>query len=74
MVAVSFGGPTRFVAAASPDYVAAHGAPAVPDDLKQNRCIRQRLPSGKPYRWEFSQSDQEIAVEVPGTLASTICG
>lgn len=69
MVAVPFGGPTRFVAVASSDYVAAHGAPNVPDDLKRHRCIRQRLPSGKPYRWEFSRSGEEIAVEVPGTLS-----
>lgn len=69
MVAVPFGGATRFVAVASPEYVATHGVPAVPDDLKQHRCIRQRLPSGKPYRWEFSRSGQEIAIEVPGTLS-----
>ena len=69
MIAVPFGGPTRFVAVASPDYVATHGRPATPDDLKRHRCIRQRLPSGKSYRWEFSQAGQEIAIDVPGTLS-----
>lgn len=69
MIAVPFGGPTRFVAVASPDYVARHGSPVVPDDLKRHRCIRQRLPSGKLYRWEFSKMGQEVAIDVPGPLS-----
>src|SRR3954470_9541794 len=69
MVAVPFGGATRFVAVAAPDYVATHDAPVVPDDLKRHRCIRQRLPSGKPYRWEFSKAGQEITIDVPGILS-----
>jgi DNA-binding transcriptional LysR family regulator len=36
--------------------------------LKHHRCIRQRLPSGKAYRWEFERNGQEVAVEVPGAL------
>ncbi len=68
MIAVRFGGETRFVAVASPDYLAAHEAPLTPDDLKQHACIRVRLPSGKPFRWEFAKHGQEMAVEVPGAL------
>jgi len=68
MIAVPFGGDVRFIAVASPVYLKAHRAPKVPDDLKQHACIRFRLPSGKPYRWEFSRRGQEIEVEVPGTL------
>lgn len=33
------------------------------------RCIRQRLLSGKPYRWEFSRDGKEIAVDVPGAFS-----
>jgi DNA-binding transcriptional LysR family regulator len=40
----------------------------VPEDLKHHRCIRNRLPSGKLYRWEFEKRGQEVAVDVPGTL------
>lgn len=69
MVAVPFGGPTRFIAVASPDYVKRRGMPAVPEDLKRHSCIRQRLPSGKPYRWEFSRSGREVSIDVPGTLS-----
>lgn len=68
MIAVPFGGDVRFIAVASPAYLKAHRTPKVPDDLKQHACIRFRLPSGKPYRWEFSRRGQEIEVDVPGAL------
>ncbi|WP_445681493.1 LysR family transcriptional regulator [Radicibacter daui] len=68
MIAVRFGGDMRFVALAAPSYLARHPAPEVPDDLKQHRCIRQRLPSGKRYRWEFARRGLEMAVEVSGPL------
>lgn len=68
MIAVKLDGDIRFLAVASPDYLLKFGTPSVPDDLHQHRCIRQRLPSGKRYRWEFEQRGQEIAIDVPGTL------
>lgn len=68
MVAVRIGPDVRFLAVASPDYLAEHSAPETPDELAVHLCIRQRLPSGKRYRWEFRKHDQEFALEVPGTL------
>ncbi|MFA6154651.1 LysR family transcriptional regulator [Mesorhizobium sp.] len=68
MIAVRFGGPARFIAVASPAYLADHPAPEVPDDLRAHTCIRFRLPSGKLYRWEFERHGQEIAIDVPGAL------
>lgn len=68
MVAVRFGGPTRFIAVASPTYLAGHPVPKVPDDLRDQTCIRFRLPSGKPYRWEFEKHGQEIAIDAQGVL------
>lgn len=68
MVAVRFGGETRFVAVASPAYLAGRGTPRTPDDLRDHACIRHRMPSGKLYRWEFERHGQELAVEVPGPL------
>ncbi len=68
MVAVRFGGAVRFVAVASPAYLAAHGTPRTPDDLQRHACIRFRLPSGKRFGWEFSQHGQELAIDVPGAL------
>ncbi|NDL65487.1 LysR family transcriptional regulator [Acerihabitans arboris] len=68
MIAVRFGGEARFVAVASPGYLAGRRTPQTPDDLKDHECIRFRLPSGKFFRWEFARSGQEIALEVPGSL------
>ncbi|EJS94074.1 LysR family transcriptional regulator [Pectobacterium wasabiae] len=68
MVAIRFGNDIRFLAVASPAYLMKHPAPSVPDDLMQHPCIRQRLPSGKRYRWEFSRHGQDVALDVPGTL------
>ncbi len=69
MVAVPFGGDVRFIAIAAPAYVEKFGRPATPEDLGRHRCILQRLPSGKPYRWEFSRGAREVAIKVPGSLS-----
>lgn len=68
MVAVPFGPDFRFVAVASPSYLQARGTPSVPEDLRQHACIRQRLPSGKRYRWEFSDGQQDAQIDAPGSL------
>ena len=68
MVAVRFGGDARFVAVASPDYLARSGRPRTPDDLLEHSCIRVRMPSGKPYRWEFARHGREITLDAPGPL------
>lgn len=63
---MEFGGDTRFVAVASPAYLAAHPAPQTLDALKTHACIRFPLPSGKLFRWEFEKHGHELAVDVPG--------
>ncbi len=68
MVAVRIGDDLRFVVVAAPSYLAARGAPVTPEDLPLHACIRQRLPSGKRYRWEFQKRGQEMAIDVPGVL------
>jgi DNA-binding transcriptional LysR family regulator len=68
MIAVRFGGDIRFVAVASPGYLATHPVPLAPDDLASHACIRIRMPSGKPYRWEFARHGQEIVIDAPGAL------
>ncbi|MBB4099353.1 LysR family transcriptional regulator [Sphingomonas kyeonggiensis] len=68
MVAVKFGGDVRFIAVAAPSYLKGSSTPKTPDELHTHRCIRQRLPSGKRYRWEFAKRGAEIALDVPGTL------
>ncbi|RTL94269.1 LysR family transcriptional regulator [Ancylobacter aquaticus] len=68
MIAVKFGGDVRFIAVAAPSYLEGSATPKTPDELHAHRCIRQRLPSGKRYRWEFAKRGAEIAVDVPGNL------
>lgn len=68
MVGVPVGGGVRFVAVASPTYLAGRAPLVTPDDLKRHVCIRQRLPNGKRYRWEFAKHGQEVAIDVPGAL------
>ncbi|HEY0463033.1 MAG TPA: LysR family transcriptional regulator [Polyangiaceae bacterium] len=68
MIAVRLGGPVRFLVVASPAYLEAHGAPKKPTDLREHRCIRIRLPSGKRYRGELSKGKRNVSVDVPGSL------
>ncbi|SDV46704.1 LysR family transcriptional regulator [Chitinasiproducens palmae] len=68
MIAVPLGGDVRFLAVASPAYLARHPPPATPDGLLSHRCIRQRLPSGKRYRWEFERQGETRAIDVNGAL------
>jgi DNA-binding transcriptional LysR family regulator len=68
MIAVKFSSDVRFVTVASPAYLKHRTIPATPDDLRQHQCIRQRLPSGKRYRWEFSKRGEEMIIDAPGAL------
>ncbi|RBQ33090.1 LysR family transcriptional regulator [Rahnella aquatilis] len=68
MIAVRLSPDLRFLAVASPDYLVVYPAPETPDDLARHQCLRQRLPSGKRYRWEFQKRAEEVAIDVPGNL------
>ena len=68
MVAVRLGPDIRFLAVASPNYLAAYPTLKTPDELVKHQCIRQRFPSGKRYRWEFSKQGQEFVLDVAGAL------
>jgi len=68
MIAVRLGPPTRFITVASPKYLASRPAPLTPDDLQRHQCISIRMPSGKPYRWEFEKHGQSLTVSTTGNL------
>ncbi len=68
MIAVRLGPDLRQVVVASPDYLARHGAPVDPADLKHHCCIRWHWPGqAMPYDWEFWDGKRwfEVAVEGP---------
>jgi DNA-binding transcriptional LysR family regulator len=58
----------RFVTAASPGYLAAHGAPDHPRDLLNHACIRQRFVSGAMPSWEFLRGDEAVKIAPSGPL------
>lgn len=52
---------------ASPDYLARHGTPVVPTDLKEHNCYH--YPSViKHGRWAFTRGDAEYTIPIQGRL------
>lgn len=68
MIAVICSPPIRFVVVGSPAYFEHRALPQTPEDLRTNICIRNRLPSGALYRWEFERGDEKIAIDPAGPL------
>ena len=63
-------GETRLVPCASPEYLAAHGAPATPEELAKHNCFTYEYVSPRNL-WRFrDRSGAERAVRVSGTLHS----
>jgi DNA-binding transcriptional LysR family regulator len=60
----------RFVAAASPAYLDAHGRPEHPRDLLRHSCIRHRFLSGAYAPWEFERRGKTVRVSVSGPLCA----
>lgn len=71
MIAVPVGPRTqRFVIAAAPSYLAAHGRPRHPKDLAEHACIRHRFASGVVAGWEFECNGRIIRVNPDGPLVA----
>lgn len=68
MVAARMSGDLRAAIVASPVYFADRPVPLHPRDLAQHRCLRQRFPSGRIYRWEFERDGQVLEVGADGPL------
>jgi DNA-binding transcriptional LysR family regulator len=68
MIAVRFGGDTRFVAVTSARYLKRHAPPRTPSDLQKHTCIRYRMRGGRIYRWEFERRGQSCSIDVEGPL------
>ena len=61
-------GEASVLTVASPEYLAAHGEPATPQDLLSNHeCLNLRSPrSGKVIDWVFSRRGEHLALSLPG--------
>ncbi len=72
MIAVPLGPRVqRFVTAAAPSYLAAHGRPAHPRDLLGHACIRHRFASGVTPPWEFERAGEIVRIIPRGPLVAT---
>jgi DNA-binding transcriptional LysR family regulator len=68
MVAIPCGPKQRFVVVGAPSYFAGRKRPKTPADLAQHVCIRNRMPGGSIFRWEFEKRGEELEIEVRGPL------
>jgi DNA-binding transcriptional LysR family regulator len=69
VVAVPISGPQRLVVIASAAYLKKHGTLRTPRDLRNHRCINQRLlAAGSLYKWEFERGREKMEVAVEGPL------
>ncbi|HEU4375097.1 MAG TPA: LysR family transcriptional regulator [Telluria sp.] len=63
-------GVLHFITCASPAYLATHGRPLHPNDLRQHRCVNYfASKTGKIYDWEFLRGDEQIEIALPSSLA-----
>lgn len=71
MIAVRLTPDVKMTAVASPDYLARHGTPRIPEDLHQHACINWRLQAdGRVYRWEFEKRGKRLELAVQGPLTT----
>ena len=68
MVAVRLSPPFRFIVVASPTYLARHGRPERPEDLRHHACLRLRRSGGALALWQFEDNARTLEVAVAGPL------
>ena len=69
MIAIPLGGDIRMRVVGAPAYLAAHGAPMTPKDLRHHACVNYLQPTDQtPYRWEFEKDDRRLEASVEGQL------
>ncbi|MBD8452947.1 LysR family transcriptional regulator [Serratia rubidaea] len=72
MIAVPLDRGQRRVLIAAPGYLAAHGTPQRPEQLREHNCLRYRFPgSGKLEPWFLTHRGAHQALEVTGSLIFT---
>ena len=58
-----------YATCASPAYLARHGQPAHPDDLRAHRCINHFQVGGRTTDWFFSRGRERVQVALGGHVA-----
>ncbi|KIA79011.1 LysR family transcriptional regulator [Chromobacterium piscinae] len=70
LVALPLAPDNRRVLCASPDYLARHGAPDAPQDLRGHQCLRLVLGEAVHERWSFERDGERQTVAVGGRWMS----
>lgn len=60
-------GETGQIVVASPDYLARHGTPQVPEDLLQHNCLRFNFRRAEP-NWPFVRDGEVFSLKVCGNI------
>jgi DNA-binding transcriptional LysR family regulator len=60
-------GETGRIIVASPDYLAAHGTPCLPEDLHRFNCLNFNFRRVEPV-WPFHRDGQDFALSVKGSI------
>lgn len=69
MIAVRLTPDLRVAVVASPAYIASHGVPSTPHDLRDHRCINYRWAhDGSVYRWRFERGSEAVEVRVDASV------
>ena len=68
MITMRVMGEARFLVVASPEYLKAHPRPRTPRDLRHHDCIRNRLPNGAIFGWDFEKNGRTRRSAVEGRL------
>lgn len=60
----------HFVTCATPAYLAEHGVPEHPEDLRRHRCINYvSAKTGKLFPWGFARGEEKITLALDGVVA-----
>jgi DNA-binding transcriptional LysR family regulator len=68
MITVRVLSDVRFLVVASPDYLKNRPWPKTPRDLRHHDCIRNRLPNGAIFGWDFEKNGRSLRASVEGRL------
>jgi DNA-binding transcriptional LysR family regulator len=71
MVAVRVSNDVEIAVVASPAYLAKHGTPQQPQDLRDHNCIRMRFGSGVLAPWRFERKGKRLEVAVEGSVITS---
>lgn len=75
MVSLAVSPPLRGIYVASPAYLALHGTPRTPEQLRTHTWLNvQASGNGRVWPWEFERGNEKITLSQPGPLVSTDLG